>query len=123
MYKIFAMLAIGLVCSASLDVKKVKLVEPINLGGVHLFTVRGVNATQRSEIIYDRLRNVLVPSLQASDIEVAKIKGQAVILVHDEILMTVTSEDAKLNKTDRFNLAFKLQNRLSKLLPELVPFQ
>jgi hypothetical protein len=123
MYKIFAMLAIGLVCSASSDVKKVKLVEPINLGGVHLFTVRGVNATQRSEIIYDRLRNVLVPSLQASDIEVAKIKGQAVILVHDEILMTVTSEDAKLNKTDRFNLAFKLQNRLSKLLPELVPFQ
>jgi len=98
MNKLFLMLAVGLISTNSVDTKKVTLVEPINLGGVHLFSVRGVNCSKRADMIYDRLRYALVPSLEASDIVVSKVKGQAVILINDNVLVTITNEDAKLNK-------------------------
>ena len=115
------MLAFSIFSANSVDTKKVNLVEPINLGGVHLFSVRGIDATKRSEIIYDRLRYALVPSLEASDIEVSKINGQAVILINNEVFLTITDEDAKLNKSTKFGLASKIQNKLSENLPNLVP--
>lgn len=115
------MLALSMFSVHSVDTKKVKLVEPINLGGVHLFSIRGVDASKRSEIIYDRLRFALVPSLEASDIEVSKINGQAVILINNNLFLTITNEDAKLNKSTKFGLANKIQNKLSENLPNLVP--
>ena len=121
MNKFLLILAFSLFSTNPSDVKQVKVVEPINLGGVHLFSVRGNNCTKRAEIIYDRLRYVLVPSLESSDIVVSKIKGQAVILINDEVLLTITDEDAKLNKSTKFGLANKIQNKLSEILPELVP--
>lgn len=102
---------------------KKQLIEPINLGGVHLFSVRGVDCSQRANVIYDRLRNVLVPNLEASDIVVSNVKGQAVVLVNDEILLTITDQDAKLNKSTKFGLAKKIQNKLSETLPDLVPLE
>lgn len=116
------MLAVGLLSTNSVDTKKVKLVEPINIGGVHLFSVRGAKCTERADVIYDRLRYALVPSLEASDIVVSKLKGQAVVLVNDNVLVTITDEDAKLNKSTKFGLANKIQDKLSKILPDLVPF-
>ncbi len=121
MNKFFILLAFSIFSANSVDTKKVNLVEPINLGGVHLFSVRGIDATKRSEIIYDRLRYVLVPSLEASDIEVSKINGQAVILINNEVFLTITDQDAKLNKSTKFGLASKIQNKLSENLPNLVP--
>ena len=96
------MLAVGLLSTNSVYTKKVKLVEPINIGGVHLFSVRGAKCTERADVIYDRLRYALVPSLEASDIVVSKLKGQAVVLVNDNVLVTITDEDAKLNKSTKF---------------------
>ena len=122
MNKLFLMLAVGLLSTNSIDTKKVKLVEPINIGGVHLFSVRGAKCTERADVIYDRLRYALVPSLEASDIVVSKLKGQAVVLVNDNVLVTITDEDAKLNKSTKFGLANKIQDKLSKILPDLVPF-
>ena len=123
MNKLFLMLAVGLLSTNSVDTKKVTLVEPIKLGGVHLFSVRGVNCSKRADMIYDRLRYVLVPSLEASDIVVGKVKGQAVILINDNVLVTITDEDAKLNKSTKFGLANQIQEKLSKNLPDLVPLE
>jgi len=119
MLKITCFLALSFLISN--DVKRVKLIEPINLGGTHLFSVRGHNASKRSDIIYDRLRCILVPSLESSDITVNKIKDQAVIMVDDNILVTITDEDAKLNHSTKFGLANKIQKKLSEVLPNLVP--
>jgi hypothetical protein len=105
------------------DTKKVVVNEPINIGGVHLFSVRGADASKRSDIIYSRLRTVLTPNLKASDVTVSSCKGQAVIMVNDEILVTITNDDAVLNKSDRFSLAKKIQEKLSVLLPNLVPLE
>ena len=74
-------------------------------------------------MIYDRLRYALVPSLEASDIVVSKVKGQAVILINDNVLVTITDEDAKLNKSTKFGLANQIQEKLSKNLPDLVPLE
>lgn len=104
-----------------LDVKKVNLIQPISLSGIHLFSVRGASADKRAEIIYDRLRTSLVPSLQPSDITVAKVKDQAVILINDDVLLTITKEDALRNNSNRFALAKKIQKKLQENLPNLVP--
>jgi hypothetical protein len=64
-----------------------------------------------------------VPSLEASDIVVSKVKGQAVILINDNVFVTITEEDAKLNKSTKFGLANQIQEKLSKNLPDLVPLE
>lgn len=117
MFKLILFLSFYLIS----DVKEIVINEPIKLGGYHLFSVRGMDASKRSDIIYNRLRYLLTPNLKKSDITVSSVKGQAVVLVNDEILVTITNEDAVLNKTPKYILAKKVQENLSKILPELVP--
>lgn len=97
--------------------------EPINVGGVNLFSVRGADASKRAQIFYERLSNALMPGLKESDIQVKVVNKENVIFVKDVMLMTITDLDAKENKCSKLFLTNKIYKILLEKLPSLAPVE
>jgi hypothetical protein len=105
-------------CLVSLCISAV-LAEPVNVGGVNLLNLRGVNASERVDTVQERLTMVLGQSIKEDDVYVSVIKGSYVIKVKDTVLVTVTSADSRVNKTSAKNLSILWVNDLKKTLPEV----
>ena len=87
-------------------------------------TVRGVSPAKRVEALDERLNNILSRlggKLGAEDIVLRKARGTYSILVHKELLVTVTAEDAAANKTKPELLAKTWLSNLRKTIPQVVP--
>jgi hypothetical protein len=105
-------------CLVSLCISGV-LAEPVNVGGVNLLNLRGVNASERVDTVYGRLSTVLGQSIKEEDVAVSVVKGSYVVKVKDTVLVTVTSADSKVNKTSAKRLSALWANSLKKTLPEV----
>ncbi len=112
MKKIYGLIAMSLIVSAA-------MAEPVNVGGVNLLNLRGVNASKRVDTVYERLSNLLGQNLTEQDVSVDSVKGTNVIKVKDTVLVSVTSADARVNKTSAKVLANKWADNLRKTLPEV----
>lgn len=103
------------------DVKKVNVIDQVNVGGVHVLTVRGANASERANRIQERLCSLLFPNMTAADITASRANGCVSILVKDHLLFTATANDAKANKMKLDDYASSVLNKLKKVLPEVSP--
>ena len=106
---------------ANADVKKVSLVDKVDVGGVRILTVRGVGASVRSTRVQERLCLLLFPNMTADDITASKNNGCVSILVKDQLLFTVTAEDAKANKMKLDEYSALVLSHFKKVLPEVSP--
>ena len=93
--------------------------EPVNVGGVNLLNLRGVNSAKRVDLVYERLSNLLGQSLKTEDVSVSVIKGTYVVKVKDSVLVSVTAADSRVNKTSPKKLAEIWAKNLGKTLPEV----
>ena len=103
------------------DVKKVSLVDKVNVGGVHVLTVRGVDASVRATRVQERLCSLLFPNMAADDVTSTKKNGCVLILVKDQLLFTVTAEDAKSNKMKLDDYSALVLSHFKKVLPDVSP--
>lgn len=55
--------------------------EPVNVGGVRLLNLRGVESGKRADLVYERLSNLLGQSIKAEDVSVSVIKSTYVVKV------------------------------------------
>lgn len=93
--------------------------EPVNVGGVRLLNLRGVESGKRADLVYERLSNLLGQSIKAEDVSVSVIKSTYVVKVKDSVLVSVTSADSRVNKTSAKKLAEIWAKNLEKTLPEV----
>lgn len=106
------------------DTKIVKVIENVNVGGTNVLTVRGENASARTNVILDRLKYFLSPDLQLSDFNIKKLKnGDNTICVKEQVLVTVTKKDAFLNKSTVDKLAQKMLETISVKMLEVKPLK
>ncbi len=97
----------------------------VAVGGETVLVLRAavgnMSIRQRANAVQDRLVTILgAPKLGMADIVKVKLPdGEYKINVHHELLVTVTKEDAAVNKTSTSKLARIWTEKLRKVLPEL----
>ncbi len=97
----------------------------VAVGGETVLVLRAavgnMSIRQRANDVQDRLVTILsAPKLGMADIVKVKLPdGEYRINVHHKLLVTVTKEDAAVNKTTTSKLARIWTEKLRKVLPEL----
>jgi small conductance mechanosensitive channel len=95
----------------------------IYLDGRQLFQITATrsNISERLENIHQNLaqirRNYLQSPQTKVNVQIRPLNGLPVIEVNGRYLMTVTSEDARLQQVDPFTLANQIKDELQKALP------
>lgn len=86
-------------------------------------TVGGMTPEKRVEVLDERVTNLLSKHavISASDIAIARNRGQVSITAFGETLVTVTPDDAAANRTTRDRLAHTWLTNLRGTLPLLSP--
>lgn len=97
----------------------------VAVGGETVLVLRAavgnMSVRQRANAVQDRLVTILgAPKIGMADIVQVKLPdGEYKITVHHELLVTVTKEDAAINKTTTSKLAKIWTEKLRKVIPEL----
>jgi len=110
-----------LLLSLAADVKYVKLIDKVDVGGVNLLVLRGRDATHRADVIYGRLPDLLTVGLKSEDITLEKSKFGNLVKVNDKLLITLRSVDAKQNKSSLESYSNLVLNHLKQVLPSVAP--
>ena len=109
--------------TTNLDVVKVKTLENVSIGGVRIHTFRGSIATERAFFTYERLAVALFPDMTADDVYLRKVGNDFCVMVKDVNLITLTKDDAAMNKTDLHKYSLDVLNHLKKVLPNIAPLR
>lgn len=110
-----------LLLSLGTDVKYVKLLDYVNVGGVNLLVLRGRDASDRADKIYSRLPDLLSPGLKDSDIVLENSKAGNLIKVNGKLLVTLRKCDAKENKSSLEAYSNSVLKHLKEVLPSVAP--
>ena len=103
------------------DVKYVKTVDYVKVGGVRLLTLRGRTAEERADVITGRLPNLLSPNLKADDVVLEDHKYGKLVKVNGQLLVTLTPKDAKENKSSLNDFSASTLKHLKSVLPDITP--
>ena len=102
------------------DVKVIQLKDKIDVGGTNILTLKGQNCSKRAFLLSDRMRDMLQSDLSEADFKIVKTdKNDLTITVKDKIFVTVTKDDALINKCSKDFLAKKWLEKISKSYKEL----
>lgn len=76
---------------------------------------------QRVDVVQQRANDLLAYSSKIPSVEVKKSGGKTIIFAGGKVFLTVTPDDARVNKTTVDKLAKSWAQRLRKILPEATP--
>ena len=110
-----------LLLSLAADVKYVKLIDKVDVGGTNLLVLRGRDASTRADVIYGRLPDLLSPGLKADDVTLEKSKVGNLVKVNGKLLVTLRKCDAKENKSSLESYSANVLNHLKDVLPSVSP--
>lgn len=110
-----------LLVGLSADVRYVKLLDKVNVGGTNLLVLRGRDASDRANVIYERLPELLSPGLKADDITLENSKVGNLVKVNGKLFVTLRKVDAKQNKSSLDSYSKNVLSHLKKVLPEVSP--
>ena len=103
------------------DVKYVKLIDKVNVGGTNILVLRGRDASDRVNVIYDRLPELLTVGLKSEDVTLEKSNVGNLVKVNGKLLVTLRSVDAKQNKSSLETYSVSVLKHLKEVLPEVSP--
>lgn len=76
----------------------------------------GFSAVERARIVSDRLNGMLAAGIRGDDFRVGGMRGEAVVLGRDKLLITADEEHARLNATTPEGLAYTWANNVREAL-------
>lgn len=112
-----------LLLSLAADVKYVKLIDKVDVGGTNLLILRGRDATNRADVIYGRLPDLLTVGLKADDVILEKSKVGNLVKVNGKLLVTLRKCDAKENKSSLDSYSNSVLSHLKQVLPSVAPIK
>lgn len=78
----------------------------------------------RMNNVYDRFRiHCLTTEIKKSDIKATKIKNMWCVTAKDQLIITVTKDDAKYHSSSEEKLAKKWADKLSKNIEDIKPLR
>lgn len=119
--KMIKLVAPLLLLSLAADVKYVKLIDKVDVGGTNLLVLRGRDATTRADVIYGRLPDLLTVGLSSKDITLEKSNVGNLVKVNGKLLVTLRRVDAKQNKSSLESYSNLVLNHLKQVLPSVAP--
>lgn len=119
--KMVKLIAPLLLLGMAADVKYVKLIDKVNVGGTNILVLRGRDASDRVNVIYDRLPELLTVGLKSEDVTLEKSNVGNLVKVNGKLLVTLRSVDAKQNKSSLETYSANVLKHLKEVLPEVSP--
>jgi hypothetical protein len=100
-----------------------KTVDSLVFSGEKYLSICGTSKA-RINSVYDRFNTLcLTTEVKSSDVNVKQINHSWCILVKDQLLVTVTKDDAKLHNSSAEKLAKKWANKLSNNIEDIKPLR
>jgi hypothetical protein len=100
-----------------------KTVDSLVFSGEKYFSICGTSKA-RINSVYDRFNTLcLTTEVKSSDVNVKQINHSWCILIKDQLLVTITKDDARLHNSSAEKLARKWANKLSNNIEDIKPLR